>query len=89
MEQISTDYDPTAELMAAAEQVLWKLSHNYSASGKGYDSVPAPIDRRDATAKMLRKAVERYREYLDPSLSLCGQGMCDACYSRWCEDGQS
>jgi hypothetical protein len=51
-------YDPLTELAAAAEQVLWKMNHNCADHRTG-TIIPSPIDRRDATAQMLRKALER------------------------------
>ena len=44
------------ELLEAAKQVLWKLSHNHDLPDyKG----PGRITRQDATVKMLYEAVEK------------------------------
>lgn len=48
------------ELLAAARQVIWKLSHSYSPSGNGNDCRPGTIDRTDATAVMLRDALRAF-----------------------------
>ena len=45
------------DLLTAARQIVWKLSHNHSPSGKGNDCVPGRIDRRDITVKLLEAAV--------------------------------
>lgn len=45
------------ELLAAAQQVLWKLGHNHYSDDKG--GYPATIDRRDATVRMLQAAMDK------------------------------
>lgn len=47
-------------LLAAAKQVVWKLSHNFNVAQVGNVSGytgPALIDRKDATVKMLVDAI--------------------------------
>lgn len=75
----------TKPLLNAIDGLLWKLSHNYSASGTGIDSVPSTVTRRDASVRVLVRELARYR---DPS-GRCDDGGCDWCDTRWCEDGQS
>jgi cob(I)alamin adenosyltransferase len=44
-------------LLFAAQNILWKLGHNFSLPDyKG----PARIDRKDATVRMLEDAVNKY-----------------------------
>lgn len=50
---------PTPSLINAARAVVWKLSHSYSASGRGDDCRPASIDRNDATVRDLEAAIAR------------------------------
>lgn len=47
------------DLLEAARQVLWKLSHNFSASGNGDDCRPGTVDRNDATVEMLARAIAK------------------------------
>ena len=49
------------DLLAAAEQVIWKLSGTFSPRGDGSDCIPATVDRNDATVKMLAAAIARAR----------------------------
>lgn len=74
------------EILHAADNVIWKLSHNMQT--RDGSIVPSTITRQDATARILRQATARLKETIDPTESLCGMGMCDMCDARWCEDGQ-
>ena len=47
------------DLLEACRQIVWKLSHNYSPSGKGDDCRPGTIDRRDATVHMAEAAIAK------------------------------
>ena len=51
----------TLALLEGARQVLWKLSHTHSPSGRGDDCRPGPVDRTDATVHMLREAYDKIR----------------------------
>lgn len=73
-------------LLWAADNIIWKTGFNMLT--RAGETVPGTINRNDATVIALRRALARYRETVDPSLSLCGEMMCDWCDARWCEDGQ-
>ena len=51
------------DLLFAAKNVLWKLSHNHDLPDyKG----PARIDRKDATIRMLQEVVDEYENTETP-----------------------
>lgn len=46
-------------LLNAVKNVVWKLSHDHSASGKGDDCKPATINRNDAVVELCREAIKQ------------------------------
>lgn len=47
------------DLLEACKQLVWKLSHDHSPSGKGDDCRPGTIDRRDVVYHNIRAAIAK------------------------------
>ena len=47
------------ELLEALRGIIWKLSHNFSPSGRGGDCRPSTIDRTDATIIIALAAIAK------------------------------
>jgi len=47
------------DLLEACRQIVWKLSHDTSPSGKGDDCRPGTVDRTDATVRMAEAAIDK------------------------------
>ena len=57
----ATAEENVERLVKALEAIIWKLSHSYSASGKGDDCVPGHITRKDATIVQARKLLDEIK----------------------------
>ena len=47
------------DLLEVCRQLVWKLSHSHSPSGRGDDCRPGTIDRNDRVVRMARAAIAK------------------------------
>jgi len=50
--------ESASELLNVCRQLVWKLSHNHSPTGKTEDSRPGTISRLDITYRLAQRAIE-------------------------------